>query len=242
MLQKLIFGDMRAAKVIQPEANNEDALLKRAISPSRLLRYFKILDRYNLEFSDDINYMGDGRQNLHGVLGYSLGDFSHELGHTIFWADKELDRLSYFNWRMEIPSVTVGNITVREAKNTKPVENEIAAVAISARLLEWFGCDQVPIEIYVLDLLDAIVNSFKLAGYEHIPTPVARKLRKRLDKKDLAGQLELTLWEKAESLQWAARKYAEFHNQYTTPVVDRLLHVVGAEHQKIRSALCQKAV
>lgn len=139
----------------------------------------KLKRDYGLKFVDDSRYAGDGYQNLRGTENYSVGDCMHELGHTIFFAGKDPKRLAYSQWGMKLKRTLVHDHSVVEIKSTIPVDNEIAASAIAARLLSWFGYTQEEINTNTLCFLDLLVNDFKIAGYENIPTPMARKIRNR---------------------------------------------------------------
>lgn len=125
----------------------------------------------DLEFSWTSGYHADGTLPLLITSSsYNLDSVNHEIGHALFFLHKKPERLGLYNFGLDLPTEFVFNRNVNAVKTTKPVENELNAIAIQMRLNSICGFTQKMNRAVIYGLVDMLVNDFRLEGHENIPT------------------------------------------------------------------------
>jgi hypothetical protein len=124
----------------------------------------------DLTFSWTSAYQGDGTLPLLITSSsYNLDSVNHEIGHALHFLHVKPKRLGFHNFAFDLATEFVFDRNVNAVKTTKPVENELAAIAIQMRLNEICGIPAKMNRAVIYGLIDMIVNDFRLEGCQNIP-------------------------------------------------------------------------
>lgn len=137
--------------------------------------YYKLFPDYCVQLAEETNYLGDFKINMLGARNeFNIEVFAHEIGHFIFFAGSDIKRLTKRNYGM-FTNTSTDYVETRKANTVFALQHEIAAVAISTRIMEYWNLDQANL-IGHADV-DLIVNRLNFFGKELIPVPQANAFK-----------------------------------------------------------------